>query len=402
MRRIGSCSTSIAIGCGLAILPAAVAQWEVRNLHPAGASSSIINAVADGQQVGTVMIDGIPHASLWTGRAATWVDLHRPIEAPQGSWGYGVAAGVQVGAARVGTTFTRIRACLWNGSADTWVDLHREGDSDSIAYAAFNGVQVGQSGEGSFPHSVRWSGSAESITFVPSPLRGFAYGIWGESIVGTGWFVGDTIRHAYVSSGSTWVDLDGRDRGFTDYGSSARGVYEDRQVGAYAIAHGQSRAALWSGTSESRIDLTPSGAVTSAASAIWGEFQAGSADDRAGIWSGTAESWFSLHQFLAPEFTTSHAFGIWSDGVRVYVAGNGHNSITGRSEALLWTGGPPVPCPADLDGSGQVDLADLAILLSHFGTLEGADPTDGDLDVDGDIDLEDLAALLASFGSLCP
>ena len=59
------------------------------------------------------------------------------------------------------------------------------------------------------------------------------------------------------------------------------------------------------------------------------------------------------------------------------------------------------PCDGDVNGDGQVDLPDLSILLSHFGTSSGASPGDGDLDGDGDVDLQDLSNLLANFGMLC-
>ncbi len=59
-------------------------------------------------------------------------------------------------------------------------------------------------------------------------------------------------------------------------------------------------------------------------------------------------------------------------------------------------------CPGDLDGSNQVDLIDLAILLSNYGMTIGALPQDGDHDCDGDIDLADLSALLSVYGTTCP
>jgi hypothetical protein len=59
-------------------------------------------------------------------------------------------------------------------------------------------------------------------------------------------------------------------------------------------------------------------------------------------------------------------------------------------------------CFGDLDGDSDIDLADLAILLAHYGTGSGGEYEDGDLDSDGDVDLADLAALLAVYGTTCP
>lgn len=68
------------------------------------------------------------------------------------------------------------------------------------------------------------------------------------------------------------------------------------------------------------------------------------------------------------------------------------------ANALAWVadnlaGG--APCPADLDGNGEVGAPDLAALLAAWGTA-GAD-----LGGDGLTDAADLAALLASWGA-CP
>jgi hypothetical protein len=56
----------------------------------------------------------------------------------------------------------------------------------------------------------------------------------------------------------------------------------------------------------------------------------------------------------------------------------------------------------DLDYDADIDLADLARLLSNYGLTAAARYEDGDLDVDGDVDLSDLAALLAVYGTSCP
>ncbi len=70
-----------------------------------------------------------------------------------------------------------------------------------------------------------------------------------------------------------------------------------------------------------------------------------------------------------------------------------------RVIAQLGQGGPP-PCDEDITGDGQIDLADLAVLLNNFGS--NGTHADGDIDGDGDIDLSDLALLLNVFGSPCP
>ncbi len=57
-------------------------------------------------------------------------------------------------------------------------------------------------------------------------------------------------------------------------------------------------------------------------------------------------------------------------------------------------------CTGDLNADNAIDLADLAVLLAHFGN-SGAGSGDGDLDADSDVDLSDLATLLARFGTTC-
>ncbi len=53
-------------------------------------------------------------------------------------------------------------------------------------------------------------------------------------------------------------------------------------------------------------------------------------------------------------------------------------------------------CPADVDASGEVDAADIGVLLQHFGTTGP-----GDLDFSGLVDGADLGILLSDFGA-CP
>jgi len=54
-------------------------------------------------------------------------------------------------------------------------------------------------------------------------------------------------------------------------------------------------------------------------------------------------------------------------------------------------------CPADLDGNNSIDLDDLNLVLSNFGTSN----PEGDTDGNGVVDLDDLNAVLTAFGSSC-
>lgn len=57
-------------------------------------------------------------------------------------------------------------------------------------------------------------------------------------------------------------------------------------------------------------------------------------------------------------------------------------------------------CLCDLDGSSDVGLQDLALLLANFGS-DTAAFDDGDFDSDADVDITDLARLLGRFGTSC-
>lgn len=57
------------------------------------------------------------------------------------------------------------------------------------------------------------------------------------------------------------------------------------------------------------------------------------------------------------------------------------------------------PCPADVNGDGVVDFADLNMILADFGTT--APGLAGDVDGDGDVDFADINAALGVFQTAC-
>jgi hypothetical protein len=74
---------------------------------------------------------------------------------------------------------------------------------------------------------------------------------------------------------------------------------------------------------------------------------------------------------------------------------------TGNS-IFMQDGSPPQPCPADLNGSGDIGQPDLGILLSGYGCTAGVGNCPGNIDGDDDTDQADLGLLLSVYGSDCP
>jgi probable HAF family extracellular repeat protein len=108
----------------------------------------------------------VGHAFLWTGTAASAVDLN-----PSGftfSFALGVADGQQVGAAAGPATGDNNHAFLWTGTAASAVDLTPSEFTSSQAVGVANGQQVGFADN----DAILWTGTAASAVdlnaFLPA------------------------------------------------------------------------------------------------------------------------------------------------------------------------------------------------------------------------------------------
>ncbi len=104
-------------------------------------------------------------------------------------------------------------------------------------------------------------------------------------------------------------------------------------------------------------------------------------------WSGLGDGVEGYVRCLAGERDSA-------SGAVAIIAGGPLTSSDGDVNVARWQG-CSTACPADLDGNGQVDAADLAALLGAWATHAG------DVTGDGTTDAADLAVLLGAWGP-CP
>jgi hypothetical protein len=127
-----------------------------------------------GNEVVGHIIGAGEHAMLWTVEPYSWVDLHPPkAKFSVGSVAYDVSDGQQVGVVVFNKHYqgSKSRASLWSGTAESWVDLHPDGYLQSVARGVSHGFQAGSATmdpiaywywmDGDW-HAGIWSGTAGS------------------------------------------------------------------------------------------------------------------------------------------------------------------------------------------------------------------------------------------------
>ena len=315
-------------------------------LNPPGFRSSVAYGVWGNQQVGQgrASSDNNPHALLWTGTAASFIDL---TSGPAPHLGHADATdGVQ----QVGMAGGA--AALWTGTPGSYVSLAPSGYTSSEATSVWNAVQVGFGGELPSPAALLWRGTPDSVVLLRRGAE--ALGISRGQVVG------------WAGNGAT------------------------------------NEAAMWTaGTADSYVDLAPPGTTASEIFGTNGVQQVGDVsltqalpgslpgDHHPGVWHGTPSSFQMLP--LPNGDTFGFVYGIDGNGDIVGVSASG--PLGGNFVPVLWTQNT---APGDVNYDGSVGFDDLVVLAAHYG--KPGERVDGDLNGDGTVDFGDLVILARNYG----
>jgi len=241
---------------------------------PGFSTSSLAFGNSGSQQVGYGYGTAGADALLWNGTADSAVDLNPAsvLEGVSSSRAFGTDGIQQVGSGVFQSSPRQsspiIHAFLWTGTAASVVDLDPtslSGIQESEAYAINGSQQVGrgwEEGEPEFPtHALLWSATAASaVDLNPTDLTGItsssALGTDGTQQVG----YGDTVTgytHSLLWNGTaaSAVDLNPTDLSGITY-SVALSTNGIQQVGwGFASSLSNDEALLWTGTADSAVDL---------------------------------------------------------------------------------------------------------------------------------------------------
>jgi hypothetical protein len=397
--------------CAAITLPAHAVYYNVTILQPAGAYAA--NAGGTSQVgYGNATVGGPDHALLWSGSAASYVDLNPAGYAT--SYATGASSTNQVGYGD--PPGSNSHALLWSGTAASAVDLNPTSGYDyTKALAVGGGKEVGFGFTNSRLHALLWSGTAASkVDLHPggSYLDSVATGASDTKQVGYGTLANDN-HHAFLWSGTSASRVDLTPSGIAD--ALAYGAWSTKQVGSTCgcTSNFNYHAALWSGTAASKVDLHPTTLPltydVSEATAISAAGQVGDAGttqsasnpfQHAMYWNGTAASAVDLQPFvnnLNPTFVASAATGISDDGIIVGYVGTDTNYSS--SYSVMWTPVVESGVPGDYNNDHTVNTADYLVWRKRNGTtfklmneVAGITP--------GQVTAEDYTAWRARFGNI--
>ncbi len=232
-------------------------------MNPQFASDSVAFGISGAQQVGQSTENGNTHAVLWSGSAASRVDLNPP--GVFFSTAYAVSGGRQVGLTNSGVN----HAALWSGTAASRVDLHPAGASFSECNAIGGAQQVGRVYINGASHAALWTGSAASyVDLAPTNATySWAYGVSANQQVGYAQINEGTAHAAYWSgSAASHVDLGALIPGnFADskaYAISTSGGVTSVVGYGYNRTTNRNEAILWTRAAPCAADFNGTGGLT--------------------------------------------------------------------------------------------------------------------------------------------
>lgn len=355
------------------------AQWTTRSLHPVGATYSGAYGIGQGEACGVVRLGGGSQAALWNVGDGLYTDLHPNGAISSEAWA--VSNGVQVG--QTTNSIGSLEGSFWTGNAGSWTSL----GPDTYGISTDGTHQVGYVWIYPKRHAALWTNGGSMVDLHPIEVGdSIAYAVAGGVQAGSVSREGIHGLYACLWQGSRQT-LQILHPSEAD-GSEAYGTDGVQQVGV-AWVGGVANASLWSGDEASWVNLHPLGADVSLAWGVGGGYQVGfvqtAGQDRASLWEGDAESYVDLAQFLPPVFTggNSYAWGVWSDGDNLYVAGEATNVLTGQTEAMLWILDENQP-PVAVAGADQTVFADSGPNSPDYGTAAFGLDGNGSYDPDGD------------------
>jgi hypothetical protein len=231
----------------------------------------------------------------------------------------------QAGSVKIGQQW---RAARWNGSASSFADLHPGGAVSSYAAGTYGADIVGFEYINAQDYrALFWTGKAIVSLHPQEATRSDALDVFGSQQVGSATFNGVRIAALWSGSSESFVNL----HPVGVNGGSVAHCVHDGEQGGFTIYLGQRRAALWGGSANSYVDLHPEPHWGSEIYDLDEDQQVGyiwNETIKAGLWKGTAGSFVQLSTEV------SEATGV-DDGVQVGFVGQ-----FGMRRAVLWRGTP--------------------------------------------------------------
>lgn len=313
-------------------------QYNIVILHPSGLPRSAGYGIGNGQQVGQALWTGVDpssqQATLWTGTAASAVNLNPPSH--PASSAVDTDGSIQVGATidPLGNSSVLFKAALWQGTAASYVDMSPPNANYSFIAAVDNGIEVGTA---DLPQETAgyWTGTPGSWTSLQPAGYQSSQGIdiHGDLVVGE---ARSTADHAFVWNLTTHVNTD-----LAPIGYQESLIFATDGIQHVGIAGNPSgfnivyHAGLWDAATGVFTDLHPAGWDQSNGNGVHGGLQVGfvqaGSTQHAALWSGSAASFVDLQQFLPSNYISSYASDIDDQG---NIIGSAYDGIT--TNAVMW------------------------------------------------------------------